>query len=273
MELRMPMGHSKSEFYGVFRYSATPVGLYARQKWLKESPTASWKADFSATVTKLFRGQSADGLWQGSVIETIHRLFGLHLTVRHPDPSIEKGLDALVGMASIAESDGHPGCLPAERLRGLPFTHGEREAVIVPAILFLCAIFGRSTASAVLALYDRVARGIVDWPHQNNSPSSLHNILRAMVVHPHYAGHHATQRLVSWLADRQTRQGDWGRSIPFYQALNALAHLDNTEANRQTEKAFDHLFTLQNADGSWGASERQWCTFLAVHALHSKGIV
>lgn len=269
----MPFGQLQREPYGVFRSSATPAGLYARQKWLKESPTASWKADFSATVTQLLSGQSADGLWRGSVIEAIQRLFGLHLTVRHPDPSIEKGLDALRDIALMSGSDGHPGCLPAEQLRGLPFTHGEREAVILPATLFLCAIYGRSAASAVLALYDRVARGIVDWTHPSNKPSRLHNILRAMVVHPQYADHIATQRLVSWLADRQTRQGDWGRGIPFYQALNALAHLDTTEANRQTERAFDFLFAIQNVDGSWGESERQWCTFLAVHALHGKAIL
>jgi hypothetical protein len=269
----MPFGQFKHEPYGLFRSSATPAGLYARQKWLKEPPTASWKADFSATVAKLHHGQSSNGLWRNSVVETIQRLFGLHLTVRHPDPSIEKGLDALLGIALTSGSDGHSVCVSAERLRGLPFTHGEREAVIVPATLFLCTIYGRSAAPAVLALYDRVAGGIFNGTHKNSKASRLHNSLRAMVVHPQYADHHATRRLVSWLADRQTRQGHWGQGIPFYQALNALAHLDTTGANRQTEKAFDYLLAIQNADGSWAASERQWCTFLAVHALRSKGRV
>jgi hypothetical protein len=31
--------------------------------------------------------------------------------------------------------------------------------------------------------------------------------------------------------------------------------------------------STQHVDGSWGASQRQWYTFLAVHALRNKGIL
>ncbi len=68
--------------YAIFRSSRTPPGLYARQKWLQEASSPLWKTDFDTTVSGLFRGQSNEGLWSGSPIETIHRLFGLHLTVR-----------------------------------------------------------------------------------------------------------------------------------------------------------------------------------------------
>jgi hypothetical protein len=269
----MPLNHQFQDPYAVFRSSNTPAGLYARQKWLGESSTPEWKEDFAATVDTLVRGQSADGLWQGQAIETIQRLFGLHLTVRHPDPCIHKGLDALLGIAAAAMSDTQTDFEEPERLRGLPFTTGPRAAVLVPATLFLCAIFGRSEAQRVMTLYDRTVQ-VVDLAIDNrNKASWRHNLLRALVVHPRYADHPANRRIVAWLADRQTRQGDWGVDIPFYQALNALAHLHTPAADRQTMRAIDHLSATQQADGSWGGSQRLWCTFLVVHALRNKGII
>jgi hypothetical protein len=258
--------------YAVFRSSAAPAGLYARQKWLDESETESWKTDFAATVAGLYRGQSADGLWRESAIETIHRLFGLHLTVRTPDPRIDKALDGLLGIASAALSEGLTDFVTPERLRGLPLAPAPRAAILVPATLFLCAIFGRQEARDVMALYDRVIEGMDNGNGQRERSCRWHNVLRALVVHPQYADHPATRRIVAWLADCQTRQGDWGSDIPFYQALNALAHLNTPAAERQTRRAIDRLYATQNADGSWGASQRLWCTFLAVHALRNKGV-
>lgn len=154
----MPFNHQIHDPYAVFRSSTTPVGLYARQKWLGESSTPQWKEDFAAAVAELVRGQSADGLWQGSVIETIHRLFGLHLTVRTPDLCIDKGLDTLLCIASEALAESQSDCAVAEQLLGLPFAPGSRAAILVPATLFLCTIFGRSAAPDIMALYDRAVR-------------------------------------------------------------------------------------------------------------------
>jgi hypothetical protein len=269
----MPLHHQVQDPYAVFRFSSTPAGLYARQKWLGESSTPEWQDDYTTAVDNLVRGQSADGLWPGAAIETIQRLFGLHLTVRHPDPCIDKGLDALLGIASAAMSATPPDVEPPERLHGLPFTTGPRAAILVPATLFLCAIFGRAEAQSVVRLYDQAIQ-VVDFASDNREDAAWrHNLLRALVVHPRYANHPVSQRIVAWLADRQTRQGDWGVDIPFYQALNALAHLHTPAADRQTMRAIDHLSATQHADGSWGASQRLWCTFLAVHALRNKGIV
>ena len=269
----MLFNHQVQDPYAVFRSSNTPAGLYARQKWLGESSTPEWKEDFTAAVDKLVRGQSADGLWQGTAIETIQRLFGLHLTVRHPDPSIDKGLDALLDIVSAAMSETQPDFVQPEQLNGLPFTTGPRASVLVPATLFLCAIFGRSEAKRVVALYGRAVQVVNLAIDHREKTSWRHNLLRALVVHPRYADHPASRRIVAWLADRQTRQGDWGPDIPFYQALNALAHLDTPAAERQTQRAIDHLCARQHADGSWGTSQRQWCTFLAVHALRNRGIL
>ena len=126
--------------YAVFRSSVSPAGLYARQKWLDESSTTSWKTDFATAMAGLYRGQSADGLWWKSVIETIRRLFGLHLTVRTPDPRIDKGLDALLDIASAVLSEAqHDGVTP-ERLRGLPFTQGPLATILVPATVSMPSI-------------------------------------------------------------------------------------------------------------------------------------
>ena len=69
----------------------------------------------------------------------------------------------------------------------------------------------------------------------------------------------------------QKATGDWGKSIPFYQTVNALAHLKSPKAKIQLEKAFVQLFETQTDDGSWSCSEPEWNTFLTIHALKNKG--
>ena len=49
--------------YQVFRFSKTPVGLYARQKWLGAAGTPQWKIDFKETVVALLADQLPDGSW------------------------------------------------------------------------------------------------------------------------------------------------------------------------------------------------------------------
>ncbi len=259
--------------YAIFRSSRTPPGLYARQKWLQEASSPRWKADFDATVSGLFRGQSDDGLWSGSPIETIQRLFGLHLTVRTSNPAIDKSLDALLTIEPAVRWAEETTPVSEARLCGLPFAPADRQFVILPAALFLATIFGRASNPTVLGRYDRIAADLTAAPLAQRDPAALHNILRAFVVHPGYATHAATGLLAAWLANRQTPQGDWGPGIPFYQALNALAHLDHPDADRQLERAFVRLTQRQHPDGAWGETDRQWCTFLTVHALRNKGLI
>ena len=135
-------------------------------------------------MADLFRGQSKDGLWRGSPIETIHRLFGLHLTVRNPDPRINQGLDKLLRIAS--SSGEHFNFIPSSRLRGLPFTQGPRQAIILLATLFLCSIFGRAAAPFTLARYDQMTIRLNTETLSREKPAAVHNMLRAFVVHPTY---------------------------------------------------------------------------------------
>jgi hypothetical protein len=100
-----------------------------------------------------------------------------------------------------------------------------------------------------------------------------HNILRAMVVHPIYSNDSATVLAVESLASIQSESGNWGAGLPFYQTLNALAHLDMPAAEKQLEKAFLKLRETQKSDGSWGETESEWNTFLAIHAMRNKGLI
>ena len=256
--------------YRIFQSSRTPAGLYARQKWLQEASSPSWKADFEATVAELYRSPSGDDLWAAPAMETIHRLFGLHLTVREPNAHINQGLDGLLAVASGARSLPKGMGVTANSLRGLPFAPDRLQLIVLSAACFLAAIFGRASDPIVLKLYERIVSEMTSQSLTHQNPATVHNHLRALVVHPHYGEHPATRNAVAWLAGRQTSKGDWGPDIPFYQALNSLAHLAFPAADRQCQSALDSLVQRQDEDGAWGATERQWSTFLAVHALKNK---
>jgi hypothetical protein len=44
-------------------------------------------------------------------------------------------------------------------------------------------------------------------------------------------------------------------------------------AEKQLEKAFLRLYKTQQTNGSWGETESEWNTFLAVHAMRNKGLL
>jgi hypothetical protein len=257
----------------VFKTSKTPVGLYARQKWLGESDTRRWKNDFHETVNALVADQADDGSWHQYEIETITRLFGLHLTVRKASAQIRAALNWLLGRIDIpfaglqlkAEAEAI-----SQSLKGLPFVRSRRDTFLMGTSLFLASIFDRHDDVLVLDRY----RWISTVGKKNKGiwfdPASSHNIFRALVVHPIYSQDPSTSFFVEYLASIQTASGEWGEDLPFYQVLNALGHLNIPSANKQVEKAFTRLFETQNMDGSWAEKESEWNTFLAVHALKNK---
>ena len=91
------------------------------------------------------------------------------------------------------------------------------------------------------------------------------------MVHTEYASNEAVSKIVTILAKHQTRSATWGDIIPFFQMTNALAHLELSDSNSLLERAFEYLIRTQNADGTWGRQQKEWNTFLAVHALRNKG--
>jgi hypothetical protein len=269
----MEMKPLRPDPYLVFRGSRTPPGLYARQKWLDEGHSVRWRSDFDTTVGELFAGQAKNGSWQDSPLETIRRLFGLHLTVRQVEPRIRTAMEWLLVEAGAGWPQADETVLPQERMQGLPFASTRRPFFLLPAALFLAVIFGKHLDSEVSGLYDRMISFVSERVETWEDAAWIHNVLRALVVHPLYGEIPLTRSVVDWLSDRQTPDGDWGHEIPFYQALNALAHLDTPGVNDQLKRAFAHLEGSQHHDGTWGGSEREWNTFLSVHALRNKNLL
>jgi len=270
MELR----HNPLE---IFNGSNTPAGLYARQRWLGEEQEDRWQADFNETVASLSAGQGAEGSWNRSPAETVERLFGLHLTVREPDARIKKGMAWLLSRLELP-SPKSGSRLPPDRIspsgdwKNLPFMAAGGN-LWTAATLFLAGIFNMAHDPVVLEAYRLIAEEGIISRGQWKDAASANNVLRALVVHPLYKHHVAVTLAVETLAERQLPNGLWPPPIPFYQTLNALGHLDLPEAASQLERAFTHLIEIQRPDGSWGDSQPEWNTFLAVHALKNRGIL
>jgi hypothetical protein len=259
--------------YAIFVSSPTPPGLYARQKWLQQASTPQWRKDFDQTVAALYQGQATNGLWNDSVLTTIHRLFGLHLTVREPNPKVDDALDRLIESVNPSSLRFVSDPIDPAQVRGLPFAPGPGSVFVAAAVMFLCTIFGRAKEAPVLALYNGAIHKLNKSDIHQLDEESIHNLLRAFAVHPSFCVHQTAHRLVDFFDKRQTREGDWGPRVPFYQALNALAHLDSRSADAQCKRAFRRLVPLQNKNGSWGRAQAEWYTFLVVHALRNKQLI
>jgi hypothetical protein len=97
----------RNDPYQVFRFSRTPAGLYARQKWLGEADKSQWKTDFQETVDALLADQSPDGSWLQDTAATVKHLFGLHLTVRLSNAQINTALNWLLGNIEVQPEKVH----------------------------------------------------------------------------------------------------------------------------------------------------------------------
>ncbi len=262
--------------YQIFRFSKTPVGLYARQKWLGEADTDQWKIDFEETTAALLADQLPNGSWSRSTTETIKRLFGLHLTVRSSVAQIDAALNWLLSKITLQEGGIYIGVDDLDAvtgLQGLPFITSRPAMLLTGAALFLSSIFGHQSDPDVLAVYQWLSSEGIKNKGRWFDETSSHNVLRAMVVHPVFSEDESTALAVGRLADRQTDTGTWDYNLPFYQTLNALAHLELDQAEKQLEKAFVLLVEKQNSDGTWSHDEPEWNTFLAIHALKNKGFL
>jgi hypothetical protein len=257
----------------VFRKSRTPWGLYARKRWLGQGDDPLFQSDLNRTVGELLADRTSDGLWHHSALTTIHRLFGLHLTRRDPDPVIDRALDRLMDLAReifIENRTTHVEDLDPVALEGLPFTQSRSDVFVTSAALFLGTVFGRAGDRHILQLYGQLTAECSKTDFYDHDPSSFTNIFRSLVVHPEFASSPLVESATAYLAERQADDGQWESPFPFFLTFNALAHLDSETAEDQIEKAVILLLSSQNADGSWGRPSSEWETFLAVHGLKRK---
>jgi hypothetical protein len=261
----------------IFYNSKTPIGLYARKKWLNQEGTSNWETDFRETVDALFSGQSKNGSWNNTLLPTIHKLFGLHLTVRTINERIINSLEWLMSVqVFIAEEKNtreKSAQIFSKDLQNLPFSRGCFEHFVKGSILFLATIFGKGDDARVIRAYEVLRTRGEQRGGTWCTWSCSNNILRAFVVHPRYAKSKALNLFVARLAEIQRSDGGWPRQIPFYQTVNALGHLDFRLSDSLLRQAFQRLRETQNSDGTWGTSQKEWNTFLVVHALKRKSSV
>lgn len=262
--------------FQVFHLRKTPIGLYARQKWLGEGKTASWHSDFNQTVASLKKGQSRNGSWGNSRISTIRHLFALHLTVREPTSAVNAGLDWLTTsiLSPISSCEDYPReQITIESLRELPFSPGHYNILMITSTIFLATVFGRGNDDLIIAAYNQLDQECIRKDGYLCGWKCLGNVLRAFVVHDKYSASRSTELLVRALRAIQNPKGNWENDVPFYRTLNALAHLNTLMANSQFELALRRLYKTQSRDGSWGKVEPELSTFLVVHALKRKGLL
>lgn len=259
----------------IFYSSKTPAAIYARLKWLHQEETNTLRNDFRKAVNDLFSGQCANGSWHNSLLHTTHKLFGLHLTMRHKDERIEKGLEWLLSKKVFLESKkisyAQSEKVSARDLHNLPFSGGCFDHFAKGAVLFLATIFGHENDSRVIRVYEMLR--IMGKKRKGRwcTWSCSNNILRAFVVHPEYAESKVIRMYVTRLAEMQRPDGRWPRQIPFYQTVNALGHLDCARSDSMLRRAFLSLIEKQNKDGTWGRTQKEWNTFLIIHAMKRKG--
>lgn len=253
--------------YACFAASTSPAGLYARQKWMGKEGDSLWQADSAECTASLLHGQFQNGSWDSSFIRTVQHLFGLHLTIRHPTKEIGRALDWLLDQV---EGPRENSILSDSDLNGLPFVAGDAHSLRLAMTLFLSTIFGHAGDPRIVARYRELSYRVLHGPDDRGGPSDMSNILRAFVVHPLYVKDPATVHTVESLSRAQDNSGMWPDAIPFYQTVNALAHLDLPQADRQLKRAFILLARTQNEDGTWGTADEEWNTFLVVHALRNK---
>ena len=76
-----------------------------------------------------------------------------------------------------------------------------------------------------------------------------------------------TEMMVDYLGRCQLPSGKWRGKTPLCMTFNAVAHLESANARRQCMAALEGIVKAQHKDGSWGRSQKEWNTFLVVHAL------
>jgi hypothetical protein len=229
-----------------------------------------WQFAFKNTIASLLEGQLEEGSWGNSFIQTVHRLFGLHLTIRNPTDYINKALDWLLNQTKHIDENKDREYID---LDGLPFVPGDPNFLYTGIASFLATIFGRYNDPDVIGQYQKLSQHVFYNTDYRNNYGDINNILRAFAVHPEYAKSAPTMLIVAYISKIQDNSGMWTNSLPFYQTVNALAHLNFPLADKQLEKAFLLLARTQNSDGTWGETEKEWNTFLIVHAMRNRKIL
>ena len=261
----------KYDPYSVFKAGSSPASLYARKKWLGETDTIEWKNDYKKTVSEI----KENGIWvEENTITSVKKLFDLHLTVRDTTPEIKAAVIRLLKKSEDILIKIDKTIITDNETANLPFAGGESCLVIPPAALFLAVIFNLTQNTSFENIFDKMLILSNKTLSENNNIIFIHNFFRVLAVNPEYEALLETDSILDRLLSLQTPSGDWNNIIPFYQAVNAAAHINSEKADIIFRKALKSIISGQNKDGSWGSGElKEWNTFLTVHALKNKSVL
>lgn len=258
----------------VFEGSKTPAALYARQKWMQQAETEDFVKDFKETVENLLSEQDNNGSWDDSILKTVQRLFGLHLTMRQKNLQIEKAIEWLLSQRVFLDKRDSCSTISKRVLSGelhnLPFFAGCFDHFAQSAILFLASIFDYESDRRVIKAYEILHSISVEGEGRRCNWSCSNNFTRAFIVHPQYNECKAVRFFIARLAEVQNEDGGLPSKLPFYQIVNLLGHMNFEQSDAIFLKAFLRLQREQNKDGSWGRTQKEWNTFLVTHAIKRK---
>ena len=261
----------KYDPYSVFRKGISPASLYARKKWLGESESDEWKNDYRKTVADIVSGGI---LPDNNMTDAVKNLFALHLTVRDKTPEITDAVLKLLEKAEDILMNKDRTVIADNELSDLPFAGAEKCFVIPPAALFLAEIFDLKDSRPFEKLFNRMIDLTRDSISDRRRILLLHNFFRVLAVDPVTAALPETDSILDRLLDLQLESGDWKDKIPFFQAVNAAAHINSEKSDILFTKALKLIVSSQNNDSSWGNGEsKEWNSFLTVHALKNKNIL
>jgi len=262
-----------------FHSDDSPVGLHVRANWLGDS---SARAKAARAAHDLRRAQEGDGSWRASVATTLQKLFDLWLLSPSADQSAHRALDWLL---EVGHEPRPYACYPGlffhrmgrgdraalRDMKGVPFTGGCCGFVKTGAVLFLATLFDKSHAHVVEG-YRTVEAHAKRSNGRLCSGSCANNLKLALAAHPRHRKGEGMKHIISHLAAHQTPAGSWGGGIPFYPTFYLLSFLDDRAARRQFDSALGRLRRTQNADGTWGRSNRHVATWMVLDSLKRRGL-
>jgi len=271
----------------VFRNSASPYALYVRRKIL-ESEDGSNRTASKRILQRILKGQSRDGSWKGSVIETVKSLFDIQLL---EGDSVEPGARAVEWLMQNPLTRDNTKTKSANIYQGLFFWIPRPEEHALPdrrdllfnrgcsgffktgATLHFSGVFGLEKDSRIKRAFRTLDNVLKQRGGKWCSLYCSNNILRAYVSHPLRRGHASTRTAVKYLEKSQKPDGSWPDSSYFYYTFHILAQSRLQSARKQIKKALPRIYRSQNRDGTWGRKEKEFSTFLVVDSLYKQGLI
>jgi hypothetical protein len=271
----------------IFRNSASPYALHVRRKIL-ESENGSDLAASKKILQRILKGQSRDGSWKSSVIQTVKSLFEIELL---EDGPLEAGGRAVEWLMQNPLSKDNSKSKLAEIYQGLFFWIPRPEEHTLPdrrdllfnrgcsgffktgATLYFSGVFGLERDPRIKRAFRTLDNVLKQRDGKWCSLYCSNNILRAYVSHPLRRGHASTRTAVKYLEKNQKPDGSWPDNSYFYYTFHILAQSRLQSARKQIKKALPRVYRSQNRDGTWGRKGKEFTTFLVVDSLYKQGLI